>query len=264
MRQPTLLEGVLVLVVVLELAEADLVVGRSTWSVPTHSFKRSSASRMSSCSRSDDAARSGRLRLAGADGRVLELENGGPSGRSSFLARDICSKKSTSSSTILNSRRAVWLMISRISANALLVVAGDLDDDVLVARRDAGLLETELVDAAVDGLLRLGDGAARGSAVSTSPLMRNVTRLADPPSAGPGARRRTSSGSASSIFAASAGSLNFSVICRRCSRRFSMRDLRRRASSSSSTRRRLVARVEAERRGELARASRRSSGRACP
>ena len=41
----------------------------------------------------------------------------------------------------------------------LLVLAGDLDDDVLVARGDARLAEAELVDAAVDGVLRLVDRA---------------------------------------------------------------------------------------------------------
>ena len=40
----------------------------------------------------------------------------------------------------------------------LLVLAGDLDDDVLVARRDARLAEAELVDALVDGVLGLADG----------------------------------------------------------------------------------------------------------
>jgi hypothetical protein len=40
---------------------------------------------------------------------------------------------------------------------ALLVLAGDLDDDVLVAHGDGGLAEAELVDAAADGVLRLVD-----------------------------------------------------------------------------------------------------------
>src|SRR5206468_498317 len=40
-----------------------------------------------------------------------------------------------------------------------LVLARDLDDDVLVARRDRGLAQAELVDAIFHGLLRLSDGA---------------------------------------------------------------------------------------------------------
>ena len=40
-------------------------------------------------------------------------------------------------------------------AEALLVAARHLDDDVLVARGDRGLAQAELVDAARDGLLRL-------------------------------------------------------------------------------------------------------------
>ena len=44
-------------------------------------------------------------------------------------------------------------------AEALLVAAGHFDDDVLVARRDRGLAQSELVDAARDGVLGLGDGA---------------------------------------------------------------------------------------------------------
>src|SRR5690606_4090722 len=41
----------------------------------------------------------------------------------------------------------------------LLVLAGDLDDDVLVARADGGLAQPELVDAATDRVLGLLDGA---------------------------------------------------------------------------------------------------------
>ena len=40
----------------------------------------------------------------------------------------------------------------------LLVLARDLDDDVLVARGDARLAEAELVDTTIDGVLRLRDG----------------------------------------------------------------------------------------------------------
>src|SRR6185312_7088054 len=44
-------------------------------------------------------------------------------------------------------------------AEALGVAARHLDDDVLVAGRDRRLAEAELVDAARDGVLGLGDGA---------------------------------------------------------------------------------------------------------
>ena len=103
--------------------------------------------------------------MPGADRRVLDVVNVTPLGRSSSLAvaRDLAEEVVVVVEHLeLEARRLADDVADLLER--LLVLAGDLDDDVLVARGDRGLAQAELVDAAVDGVLGLGDRALADAA----------------------------------------------------------------------------------------------------